>query len=94
MNSYFISHERKKEFIYMNPGWLFGKKNQYTIEYDDNFLMNCYAATRKSYSDRHRDTTSYLEQRNEVVFRWIIPVDIEHGCVWISEPPVYASTYF
>jgi len=87
MDLYFISDERKKEFMYMNPGWLFGQKNKGTIEYDDNFLMNCYAATRKSYSDRHRDTTSYPEQRNEIVFRWIIQVDLEHGCVWISDHP-------
>jgi hypothetical protein len=79
MNSYSISDERKKEFIYFNPGWDFGKKSDSTIGYDQNFLNNCLP---------------YLENRNEIIFRWIVPVNLEYGCVWICEPPPYASTYY
>lgn len=80
MNDHNISDARKKEFIYFNMGWIFGRKDASTIEYDPKyFLKHCLP---------------YTNQRNEVIIKWIIPVNLEYGCVWVSEPTEYGTTYY
>jgi len=88
MDLYGISDERKKTFIYGNPGWIFGKKDQTTIEYQHDFLQ------KMSKTSRRNQKTSYIDDRNEVIFRWIIPVNLEYGCVWVANNVPYGSTYY
>jgi len=57
------------KMIYFNPGWFFGRQDQRTIVMGDNvgtFFTN---------------VSPFLENRNEVVIRWIVPCSFEYGLV-------------